>query len=250
MEAYELWQGDCLELMKNIKTGSVDMILCDPPYGTTACKWDTVLDLAVLWGQYERVIKPNGAIVIFGSEPFSSTLRMSRLKLYRYDWIWDKVKPSGGLTAKYQPLKSHETISVFYKQAPNYSPQMEEGKKWHRGGNCRASAHIGRSDIFRKAPQDTGWKYPKSIIRVSNADNTNKVHPTQKPVELLEYLIRTYTSEGDTVLDNTMGAGSTGVACKNTGRRFIGIEKDPKYFEIAKTRIFTELPLFQKQVKL
>lgn len=241
--------GDCLEQMDAIPDGSIDLILADLPYGTTACKWDTVLDLAVLWAQYERVIKPNGAIVLFGSQPFTSVLITSNLKRFKYEWVWDKAKPSSGLLAKRQPLKSHENILVFYKEQPTYNPQMYEGTQWHRGGNRRTSAHIGGTEVFAKAYKDeTNLKYPKTILPFSNANNTKRVHPAEKPVALLEYLIKTYTNEGETVLDNTMGSGSTGVAALNTGRKFIGIEKELQYFEVAEKRVFNSFPPVVKQV--
>ena len=232
---YELWQGDCLELMKNIRDKSVDMILCDLPYGTTQCKWDTIIPFEELWKQYNRIIKDNNAIVLFGSEPFSSALRMSNVKDYKYDWIWNKVKPSGHLNAKRIPLKQHEIISVFCKGKCNYYPIMTEQKP-------RVSRNYlnNKSELFgteKEVSRVTDKKYPKTILDFSNASQKDKFHPTQKPVELLEYLIRTYTQEGEIILDNTMGSGSTGVAALNLHRKFIGIELEPQYFEIAKNRI-------------
>lgn len=238
---YELWNGDCLELMKNITNKSIDMILCDLPYGTTACKWDSVIPFEPLWEQYNRIIKENGAIVLFGSEPFTSLLISSNIKLFKYDIVWDKVNCSSGILAKKRPLKSHENICIFYKKQPTYNPQMTKGTKWHRSGaKQRKLAGIYGQDktVERKGGSDeTEWKYPKSILTVSNADNTKRVHPTQKPTALCEWLIKTYTNEGETVLDNCMGSGSTGVACVNTNRNFIGIELDENYFKIAKERI-------------
>lgn len=253
MDAFELWEGDCLELMKNIPTGSVDMILCDPPYGTTACKWDTVLDLAVLWAQYERVIKPSGAIVLFGSQPFTSNLVMSNPKLFKYEWIWQKNAGSNFGVVKYQPMKEHESVLVFSRGSPKYFPIMQEraesGKERVKTpikyDNQSEHRYISNKKVTLNSVPEL--RYPSSIQKFNRERG---LHPTQKPVALLEYLVRTYTNEGDTVLDNTMGSGSTGVACKNTGRRFIGIEKDPKYFEIAKKRIFTEFPEFKKQMAL
>ena len=246
MSKIDLYNGDCLEIMKNISDKSVDMILCDLPYGTTACKWDTVIPFEPLWEQYNRIIKDNGAIVLFGSEPFSSHLRMSNIKNYRYDWYWNKNKPSGALTAKKQPMKAVETISVFYKNLPTYNPQMierteEELKKLSKKSIYTIETNIdyrkwGKSDNRN----DNKLKYPKNILTHKTVFNRSKEktpHPTQKPVALLEYLIKTYTNEGDIVLDNCMGSGSTGVACVNTNRDFIGIELDKDYFNIAKQRI-------------
>ena len=231
----KLLQGDCLDLMKKIPDKSIDMILCDLPYGTTACKWDNIIPFEPLWEQYNRVIKTNGAICLFGSEPFSSALRMSNIKNYRYDWIWDKKQSGNPFLAKKQPLKTFEIISVFSKKSHNYNPQMRDGKMRTKGG-------AKKSDLFNvnqnyKVKNDK--YYPIAILTdFSNAGSRGKtVHPTQKPVTLLEYLIRTYTNDGETVLDFTMGSGSTGVACVNTNRNFIGIELDEGYFQIAKQRI-------------
>jgi len=237
-----LVQGDCLEEMKNTESGSVDMVLTDPPYGTTACKWDTVIPFEPMWEQLNRIIKPNGTIVLFGSEPFSSALRMSNIKNYKYDWIWDKVSKTNGMNAKYQPLRQTELVSVFYKKC-TYYPVMSEGRQWSRRGVARIDKttkyYEQKGDIvIGKNKSDTdNIKYPSNLIRFSNADKTDRTHPTQKPVALMEYLIKTYTKEGETVLDFTMGSGTTGVACKNLGRSFIGIEKDAKYFQLAYDRI-------------
>ena len=234
-----LMHGDCLELMKIIPDKSVDMVLTDPPYGTTACKWDVVIPFEPMWEQLKRITKDNGAICLFGSEPFSSHLRLSNLKQFKYDWIWDKVKPAQFLTAKKQPLKKHEIISIFSSNI--YYPQMTKGKLRNK---TPVRNHKG-DDVFggysgSKISNINDSYYPKSIIQFSNATQKGKVHPTQKPVALLEYLINTYTLENEIVLDFTMGSGSTGVACKNLNRNFIGIEKDNKYFEIAKNRINNE----------
>ncbi len=235
MKAVTLWQGDCLELMKNIPDESVDLVLTDPPYGTTACKWDSVIPFEPMWAQLNRIIKPNGAICLFGSEPFSSSLRMSNIKHFKYDWIWDKKQSGNPFLAKKQPLKTFEIISVFSKKSHNYNPQMRDGKMRTKGG-------AKKSDLFNvnqnyKVKNDK--YYPIAILTdFSNAGSRGKtVHPTQKPVPLLEYIIRTYTNEGETVSDFTMGSGSTGVACVNTGRNFIGIELDKGYFDIAQKRI-------------
>jgi len=234
----KLIQGDCLEKMKNIPSGSVDMICCDPPYGTTACKWDSIIPLEPMWEQLNRVIKPNGAIVLFGSEPFSSNLRTSNIKLYKYDWIWNKVGISNPMMAKKQPLRCVENIMVFYKKTPTYNPIMTKGKQWHRGGKKEHKTDtLGQSTLFNNGSDKTDLKYPKNLIEFSNVNKMNNVHPTQKPLALIEYMIKTYTNENETVLDFTMGSGTTGVACKNLNRNFIGIELDEEYFKIAEDRI-------------
>lgn len=247
----QLILGDCLEKMKDIPDHSVDMILCDLPYGTTACKWDVIIPFDPLWAQYKRIIKDRGAIVLFGSEPFSSYLRMSNMDMYRYDWIWHKNTSGGFATAKKMPMKYHECISVFYKKLPTYNPQFQQyadsSKKRFKQDekanrikqiiNSTNSIQNGLSFEGEQGYDISRGKYPESIIQIPNTANNKRVHPTQKPVALLEYFIKTYTLKGETVLDNTMGSGSTGVACINTGRNFIGIEKDEGYFKIAKNRI-------------
>ena len=233
----QLIHGDCLEKMKGIPDKSIDMILCDLPYGTTACKWDVVIPFEPLWEQYKRIIKDNGAIVLFGSEPFSSYLRMSNIKWYKYDWVWVKEQGTGNLNANKMPLKKHENILVFYKKLPIYNPQMVKGDAYEIKRNKNTNEIFGKTGTQDGyVTKNKGERYPTSILNF-NRELRNRLHPTQKPVALLEYLIKTYTLEGETVLDNTMGSGSTGVACINTKRNFIGIEKDDKYFEIAKKRI-------------
>jgi site-specific DNA-methyltransferase (adenine-specific) len=222
--------------MKDIKDKSIDMILCDLPYGTTICKWDVVIPFDLLWEQYERIIKDNGVILLFGTEPFSSKLRCSNLKIYKYDWIWYKSRAFNFFNAKKQPLKYHEIISVFYKKQPQYYPIMRKGEKNHRTKPITRKSNL-LNNISKGEINTSDMKYPKSIIEIKSTDSTKNLHPTQKPVELLEYLIKTYTMENEIVLDNCMGSGSTGVACINTNRKFIGIEKDERYFEIAKERI-------------
>ena len=231
--------GDCLEVMKSIPDGSIDAIITDPPYGTTACKWDTVIDLDKMWEQLKRVIKVNGAIVLFGSEPFSSALRMSNIKSYKYDWKWDKKGTGGFLNAKIRPLKRYEDVLVFSNKKPVYYPIKEiRGKPRNKDSYNKKN---GDGDMvygkFKNQSSFNNEYYPTDIIEISNASNKGKVHPTQKPVPLMEYLIKTYTNEKETVLDFTMGSGTTGVACKNLNREFIGIELDQEYFEIAKQRI-------------
>ena len=230
----ELVQGDCLTEMQKIQSCSVDAIITDPPYGTTACKWDSVIPFELMWEQLNRIIKPNGAIVLFGSEPFSSALRMSNIKNYKYDWVWDKRKGGNIMCLKYQPYKIHEIISVFNHKKDYYFPIMTDQKKrtgkTYSSGEANGIKNYGDTRVYKK-------KYPKSILQLSNANQKGKVHPTQKPVKLMEYLIKTYTNENETVLDFTMGSGSTGVAAKNLNRSFIGIEQDPSYFKIAEERI-------------
>jgi len=230
-----LMLGDCLERMKEIPDGSVDMILADPPYGTTACKWDSVIPLEPMWEQLKRIVKQDCAIVLFGAEPFSSFLRISNIKDYKYDWTWDKVKPGAFAIAKYRPLGNTENISVFASGRHNYYPIMESQKP--RTGKIYASSDSASVKYNDGVVRKYDKKYPKTLITFSNADQTGKLHPTQKPVVLMEYLIKTYTLEGETVLDFTMGSGTTGVACKNLNRNFIGIEKDEIYFKIAQERI-------------
>ena len=232
----KLLHGDCLELLQNIPDKSIDMILTDPPYGITACKWDSVIPFAPLWEQLNRIIKDNGAIVLFGSEPFSSALRMSNIKNYKYDWVWDKKSTSGFLNAKKQPLRRTENIIVFYKDQCCYYLIMRKGVKRGKGIKGYHSLDTIYGDV-KVSYKINDEYYPTSVLEFSNANRTGKLHPTQKPVPLLEYLIKTYTLENETVLDFTMGSGSTGVACVNTNRDFIGIELDEKYFNIAKDRI-------------
>lgn len=230
----ELWHGDCLELMQSIPDGSVDMILCDLPYGTTACKWDTVIPFEPLWTQYRRVAKRNAAIVLTASQPFTSALVMSNPQAFKYAWVWEKSRFANQMLAKVQPLKIHEDILVFSEGKTPYFPQdlIEVNKVTKQGARVTENNGGGK----RKTEYvQTHTGYPRSILRFKSEGST--VHPTQKPVALMEYLIRTYTNEGETVLDNCMGSGTTGVACANTGRRFIGIERERKYFDIACERI-------------
>ena len=246
----KLYKGDCLEVMKDIPSGSIDAIICDPPYGTTSCKWDSVIDFGLMWEQLNRVIKPNGAIVLFGSEPFSSALRMSNIKNYKYDWIWDKKQGGSPLNAKRMPLKTLESIHVFNKH--KYNPQMRKGKMRVKGGSKKQADHTGKTIQGYTTKSDL--YYPTMLLSdFSNAGNRGKtMHPTQKPLLLMEYLVRTYTNENELVLDFTMGSGTTGVACKNLNRDFIGIEIDKDYFEIAKKRIekhTTQERLFKGEMK-
>jgi|TARA_R110001592_G_scaffold318223_1_gene595292 DNA modification methylase len=233
----DLRLGDCLEVMKSIPDGSIDAIITDPPYGTTACKWDSVIDFELMWEQLNRIVKPNGAIVLFGSEPFSSALRMSNIKNYKYDWIWKKPKGTGHLNAKRMPMNDFENISVFYKKQCTYNPQFTEGKPYKSKSGKSSFEGYGKDN--RKGNDNNGKRYPKRLLEF-NVVERNTLHSTQKPILLMEYLIKTYTNENETVLDFTMGSGSTGVAAKNLNRSFIGIELDDKYFEIAKERISKE----------
>lgn len=228
----DLRMGDCLEVMKEIPDGSVDMVLCDLPYGTTQNKWDAIIPLDRLWTEYWRIVKPNGAVVLTAAQPFTSALVMSQHQTFKYEWIWQKEAGTGLLNAKKQPLRDHESAIVFYRKQCTYNPQWGEGKPYvaKKGGdteNYNASGCV--------VTESDGRRYPKTVLKFSR--DKNKSHPTQKPVALMEYLIRTYTNEGETVLDNTMGSGTTGVACINTVRNFIGIERDPEYFRIASERI-------------
>lgn len=239
MPSVSLMLGDCLERMSEIPDGSVDMVLCDLPYGTTACKWDAVIPFEPLWAEYRRVTKPNAAIVLTASQPFTTALIASNMKGFRYSWIWEKDAGSNFATVKYQPMKEHEDVCVFYAGRPTYNPQMQE-RTGSRKGKITTTVDSGRRDSVY-GTQNGGAKLQVAEMRnprsIQRFNRERGFHPTQKPVALLEYLIRTYTHEGQTVLDNTMGSGSTGVACMNMGRNFIGIERDEGYFAIAEKRI-------------
>ena len=269
MTNLELYQGNCLELMSDIADNSIDCIICDLPYGTTKCKWDSVLPFDVMWAHYNRIIKDDGAIVLFSSQPFTSMLVSSNLKNFKYEWIWEKQKACNFMSAKYMPLKYHENIMVFSKnnstKAIKYNPQrykvlelddilamtkvqlkqLFESRDYDRYGkvdrrktinNPTTNKELIGSTVNRIRNQDDGYRFPKSVLKINKSVNKN-LHPTQKPVELLEYLVKTYTDVEDVVLDNCMGSGTTGVACKNLNRNFIGIELDETYFNIAKERI-------------
>lgn len=236
----KLLNGDCMKLMKEIPDGAVDLILCDLPYGTTDCSWDSVLPFGELWEQYDRLLKPDGAAVLFAAQPFTTELIMSNKKAFRYCWYWLKNQPTGFAYARYQPMRKVEDVCVFYRQRPTYNPQglqvVENAKPRHRRTLKREE--IYKTDTLMKeyTPRFTNW--PKNVLEYNSERG---YHPTQKPVPLLEYLVRTYTNEGDTVLDNCMGSGSTGVAVKRVGgRHFIGIEQNKVYFDIAQKRIQEE----------
>ena len=248
MSNIELYHGDCLEVMDVlIAMGvKVDMILCDLPYGTSACKWDFILPIEQLWKEYKKLIKDDGAIALFGSEPFSSKIRISNLQMYKYDWKWEKPSGANFLNFKYQPAKVYEDIMIFGKSAVSYSkkgnmkyiPQMEVGNPYYQKSGKQKEDYGNstvRTPIKQVITENNGERYPRAIQKFSL--DKDKYHPTQKPVALMEYLIKTYTNVGDTVLDNCMGSGTTGVACKRLNRNFIGIELDDKYFQIAKERI-------------
>jgi site-specific DNA-methyltransferase (adenine-specific) len=238
-EQIKLLKGDCLELMKDIPDKSIDAIIADLPYGTTACKWDTIIPFEPLWAQYKRIIKDNGAIVLFGSQPFTSALVMSNTKMFRYEWIWIKNRGSNFALANKMPIKEHESVLVFYKKLPTYNPIKQQRAE---SGKERVKTIINPSTVsenyggivLQKGKIYDELRFPSSWQKVNCEVG---LHPTQKPVALLEYLIKTYTNEGELVLDNAMGSGTTGIACINTNRRFIGIEKDDKYFDIAYNRI-------------
>ena len=231
-----LMLGDCLERMKEIPDGSVDMILTDPPYGATACKWDSIIPLEPMWEQLKRIIKPDGAIVVTAANPFTSVLVCSNLKMFRQSLVWEKTLFTNFAMVKKQHAKKHEDIVVFYSKQPTYNPQMEIGLPYTDKPRARTMGVTGNALPDKKAINNNGTRYPSSVQKFSNGNNGN-VHPTQKPVALMEYLIKTYTNESETVLDFTMGSGSTGVAAKNLNRNFIGIEMDEGYFNIAKKRI-------------
>ena len=232
----KLYHGDCLKRMAELEAESVDMVLADPPYGTTACAWDSVIPFEPMWEQLKRITKDNAAIVLFGSQPFTSALVMSNPKMFKYEWVWDKKKGGNPLLSKVQPIKVTENIVVFSAGRTNYYPQMTPRDKPVRRGKNKGTKSAATNNAFTEDKEYTEY-YPKNIIEISNASQIGKLHPTQKPVALMEYLIKTYTNEGETVLDFTMGSGTTGVACVKTGRSFIGIEKEKEYFEIANTRI-------------
>ena len=242
LEPNTVHQGDCLELMKDIPDGSVDLILADLPYGTTNCKWDTIIPFEPLWEQYKRAIKPNGAIVLTASQPFTSALVMSNPKMFKYEWVWQKTMAGNFFNANKEPMKKHENILVFYKKPPQYNPQMSYGKPYsEKKERKRYYGAFARDKTTSIKPTiNKGTRYPSTVQLFSNGNNRNNGHPTQKPVALFEYLIKTYTNEGDLVLDNVAGSGTTGVACQNTGRNFILMEQEPDYVEIIKQRLANE----------
>lgn len=235
----KILQGDCLELMKDIPNGSIDMILCDLPYGTTNCKWDIIIPFEKLWEQYYRITKPNAAIVLFSTQPFTTALISSNMKDFRYSLIWDKIRAAGFLNANRMPLKQHEDINVFYKMQPTYNPQKYIDKPYDKtkyNGNKLDKNVLGA--YTSQSSKNEGERFPKSILTFSqNWRRQDQIHPTQKPVELMEYLIKTYSNEGDLILDNCAGSGTTAIACLNTNRQFIVMEKEQKYYDIILKRV-------------
>lgn len=230
---FDIYRGDCLELMRELPDASIDLILCDLPYGTTRNKWDALIPFDQLWACYDRIAKPNAAIVLTAAQPFTSALVMSNPKGFKYQWIWDKSQVTGFLNAKKQPLRRHEDILVFYRTQPTYNPIFTSGKPY-KIDRKHATDNYGAQTS--NTTDSDGRRYPVSILAIPHV-RERCGHPTQKPIALMEYLIRTYTNQGDMVLDNCMGSGTTGVACARSGRKFIGMEMDEKYFEIAKSRI-------------
>lgn len=230
--------GDCLDVMRSVPSGSVDMILCDLPYGTTACSWDSVISLADLWSEYWRIAKWNAAVVLTAQTPFDKVLGISQIQHLKYEWIWEKTAATGFLNAKKSPLKAHENILVFYKNPPVYNPEMTEGHPIKRVNPSYADHGqvYGKAKSVR-APYHSTHRYPRSVIKFAKDNRIGKPHPTQKPVALFEYLIKTYTNPGDVVMDNCIGSGTTAIAAENAGRRWIGIERDPGYFGAACERI-------------
>ena len=251
MKINEIYKGDCLELMpKFVNDKSVDMIFCDLPYGTTKCKWDSLIDLPKLWSEYERVIKDNGVILLFAQTPFDKVLGASNLKLLKYEWIWEKTQATGHLNAKKMPMKAHENILVFYKKLPTYNAQKTTGherkvSKGYQRDICiaRREKKWGDNYLYGKettAPDyDSTERYPRSVLTFASDKQKSKLHPTQKPLSLIEYMIRTYTNEGDLILDNTCGSGTTGLGAKNLNRNFIMMEQDPEHYETACKRVLT-----------
>jgi site-specific DNA-methyltransferase (adenine-specific) len=233
--------GDCLEVMKDIPDKSIDMILCDLPYGTTACKWDTIIPFEPLWEQYKRIIKDNGAIVLTASQPFTSALVMSNIKMFKYEWIWGKSKCGSPLSAKYRPMAKHENILVFGKGVIKYNPEMLLGKPYKRDFTP-AKLNNHKFGIKGAKTNNSGTRFPDTILFFQQKwRRQDQIHPTQKPVALFEYLIKTYTNEGDLVLDNCAGSGTTGVACQNLNRNYILIEKEQEYCDIIKERVGCEI---------
>lgn len=231
----KLYLGDCLEVMKQIPDGSVDMVCGDLPFGTTRNGWDVIIPFESLWEQYHRIVKPSGAILQFSQNPFSAELIMSNKNEFRYEWIWEKTSGTGWLNSHKMPLKCHENILVFYKELPVYNPQFTYGEPYSKGSiGCTSNYNKMKDFEYREYGSK---RFPRDVIKFNNSDRHDIIHPTQKPVDILSYLILTYTNEGDTVLDNCMGSGSTGVACIETGRNFIGIEQDEHYFNVSKDRI-------------
>ena len=246
----KLWYGDCLEKMKKIPEKSIDLIICDLPYGITNCKWDTAINLKILWIYYKKIIKDNGAILLFAQTPFDKILGCSNLKMLKYEIIWEKTHPTGHLNANKMPLKAHENILVFYKKLPTYNPQKTQGHPPSHSYTAKLQTQNNTNIYGQRKKEVKGGgntdRFPISIIRFPSDKQKSNLHPTQKPVKLLEYLIKTYSNPGDIVFDNCMGSGSTGIACLETNRSFIGIEKDIEYYNCAVNRIETHLEKFSQ----
>jgi site-specific DNA-methyltransferase (adenine-specific) len=241
MKINEIYLGDCLELIpKHVEDKSIDMIFCDLPYGTTQNKWDSVIPLDELWKEYNRVIKDNGAIVLFAQTPFDKVLGVSNLKMLKYEWVWEKTQATGHLNAKKMPMKAHENILVFYKKLPTYNPQKTTGHKPMNNGVRRSSLKNENYNEINKVDLPFGGdtdRYPRTVLEFKSDKQKNYLHPTQKPLSLIEYMIKTYTNEGDLILDNTCGSGTTGLGAKNLNRNYIMMEQDPKYYEITCKRV-------------
>jgi DNA modification methylase len=234
-----LMQGNCLERMKEMPNGSVDMVLADPPYGTTQCKWDSVIPLEPMWEELKRIVKPNGAIVMTASQPFTSVLVCSNMTMFKYSLVWEKTTATGHLNAKKAFMRAHEDLLVFYNKSPTYNPQKTTGHK-RKVSSKESKVSCVKTEVYGDhglTSYDSTERYPRSVIKTSTDKQKSKLHPTQKPVSLMEYLIKTYSNESEVVFDFTMGSGTTGVACKNLSRKFIGIELDETYFKIAQQRI-------------
>lgn len=241
MELNNIYIGDCLELMKQIPASSIDMVLCDLPYGMTACKWDAVISFDLLWEQYERIAKLNCPIVLTSCQPFTSALISSNFKMFKHEWIWEKTSATGHLNASRSPMRAHESVSVFCKGTPTYNPQKTQG---HPRKTTNETIGGSRSDCYGSvakgtAHYDSTERFPRSVIKFAKDKQRQALHPTQKPVALFEYLIKTYSNEGETVLDNCIGSGTTAVACLSTGRNFIGMEHDEKHHAVACKRVLT-----------
>ena len=250
VEPNTLINDDCLNAMKFIPDNSISMILADPPYGTTACKWDSIIPLEPMWEQLKRIIKPNGVIVMTASQPFTTTLIASNMKMFKYNLVWEKSRSSTPMLAKKQPMRFHEDICLFYKKQPTYNPIMMKGEKNHgtKAGKATINIHGGTESVF--SANTSNMKYPRSVVKVKSTDSTRNKHPTQKPVALMEYLIKTYTNEGETVLDFAAGSFTTGVACVNLNRNFIGIEMDENYFNIGVNRIKERIKCLDLKIEL
>ena len=237
---YTLYHADCLDVLPTFPAASVDAVIADTPYGTTACRWDAPIPFEPMWAAIKHVVKRNAAVVLFGSQPFTSALVMSNPKWFRYELIWEKTMPTGFLDANRKPMRNHENVLVFADGRTAYNPQMRDGRPYTQVRRASGGPALTADPNILHGPSVTvnkGTRYPYSVFRTSNCEPDRGLHPTQKPVALLDYLVRTYTNEGETVLDFTCGSGTTGVACLNTGRRFIGVELDEHYFDVAARRL-------------